>query len=134
MIQKNYHHRPHDCLFADDHKVMRQGLIQLIASQPDIHGVGEATNGREAIEQVRMNQPDVVVMDISMPEMDGIEATRQIKVEFPEVRVIGLSMHDDEHIKQTMCQAGADRVISKAESSAKLLKAIYKFTKKKSDL
>jgi DNA-binding NarL/FixJ family response regulator len=101
-------------LFVDDHKVMRQGLIQLIYSQPDIYVVGEATNGREAIEQVRLNQPDVVVMDISMPEMDGIEATHQIKTEFPEVLVIGLSMYDDEHIKQTMFQAGADMVISKA--------------------
>jgi PAS domain S-box-containing protein len=121
-------------LFVDDHKVMRQGLIQLINSQPDIYVVGEATNGREAIEQIRLNQPDLVVMDISMPEMDGIEATRQIKTEFPEVRVIGLSMYDDEHIKQTMCQAGADVVISKAVSSAELLKAIYKGSKKKSGL
>ena len=121
-------------LFVDDHKVMRQGLIQLINSQPDIYVVGEATNGREALEQIQLNQPDLVVMDISMPEMDGIEATRQIKTGFPEVRVIGLSMHDDEHIKQTMCQAGADVVISKAVSSAELLKAIYKGSKKKGGL
>jgi DNA-binding NarL/FixJ family response regulator len=85
-------------------------------------------------KQVRLNQPDVVVMDISMPEMDGIEATHQIKTEFPEVLVIGLSMYDDEHIKQTMCQAGADMVISKAVSSAELLKAIYIGSKKKSGL
>ena len=121
-------------LFVDDHKVMRQGVIQLITSQPDIHVVGEATNGREAIEQVRMSQPDIVVMDISMPGMDGIEATRHIKTEFPEMRVIGLSMYDDEHIKQTICQAGADMLISKTSSSAELLNAIYKVNKKKRDL
>jgi PAS domain S-box-containing protein len=120
-------------LFVDDHKVMRQGLIQLITSQPDIYVVGEATNGRDAIEQVRTSQPDIVVMDISMPEMDGIEATRHIKTEFPEVRVIGLSMYDDEHIEQTMCQAGAEMLISKTVSSAEFLKAIYKVTKKKRD-
>jgi DNA-binding NarL/FixJ family response regulator len=110
---------------------MRQGVMQLITSQPDIHVVGEATNGREAIEQVRKSQPDIVVMDILMPEMDGIEATRQIKTEFPEVHVIGLSMYDDEPIEQTMCQAGAEMLISKTVSPADLLKAIYKVTKKK---
>jgi PAS domain S-box-containing protein len=112
-------------LFADDHQVMRQGLIQLIASQPDIQVVGEAANGREALEQARRIRPDVIVMDISMPEMDGIEATRHIKSEMPEVRVIGLSMHDDEHLAETMRKAGAEAFVSKTVSSAELLKAIY---------
>jgi len=112
-------------LFVDDHKVMRQGLIRLIAGQPDIQVVGEASNGREALERVRQVRPDVVVMDISMPEMDGVEATRRIKAEWPEVRVIGLSMFEDEQIARSMRQAGAESLLSKTASSAELLKALY---------
>jgi PAS domain S-box-containing protein len=112
-------------LFADDHKVMRQGLIRLVAGKPGILVVGEASNGKDALEKVRLIKPDVVVMDISMPEMDGIEATRHIKAELPDVRVIGLSMHEDEHIAQVMREAGAEVSLSKTISSSKLLKAIY---------
>jgi PAS domain S-box-containing protein len=112
-------------LFVDDHKVMRQGLIRLISGKPDIVVVGEAGNGREALELARQLVPDVIVMDVSMPEMDGIEATRRIKAEMPQVRVIGLSMYDDAHIAKTMRDAGAEAFVSKAASSAELLKAIY---------
>jgi PAS domain S-box-containing protein len=112
-------------LFADDHQVMRKGLVKLIAGQPGIQVVGEAVDGRQAIEKVRQLMPDVVVMDVTMPEMDGIEATRRIKAEWPEVRVIGLSMHVDEQIALAMRQAGAEAFVSKTVSSADLLKAIY---------
>jgi PAS domain S-box-containing protein len=112
-------------LFADDHKVMRQGLIRLVSGKPGIFVVGEAANGREALEKVREIKPDVVVMDISMPVMDGIEATRHIKAELPQVHVIGLSMHEDEHISRTMREAGAEAFLSKGVSSAELLNAIY---------
>ncbi len=112
-------------LFVDDHKVMRQGLINLIGNQPGIHVAGEASNGREAIEQTRNLKPDVIVMDVSMPVMDGIEATRHIKTQWPEVRVIGLSMVEDEHISQAMLKAGAETFLSKTASAAELLKAIY---------
>ena len=112
-------------VFADDHRVMRQGLIRLITGQPDIEVVGEAANGREALELARQLRPDVVVMDVSMPEMDGIEATRRIKAELPEVRVIGLSMFEDELLARTMRMAGAETFMTKTVSSAELLKAIY---------
>lgn len=112
-------------LFVDDHIVMRQGLIRLISGKPDIVVVGEAGNGREAIELARQVVPDVIVMDVSMPEMDGIEATRRIKTQMPQVRVIGLSMYEDALIAKTMRDAGAEAFVSKAASSAELLKAIY---------
>jgi signal transduction histidine kinase/ActR/RegA family two-component response regulator len=112
-------------LFADDHKVMRQGLIRLLSGKPDIVVVGEADNGRDALELARQLIPDVIVMDVSMPEMDGIEATRRIKAEIPQVRVIGLSMYQDDHIAKTMRDAGAETFVSKAASSTELLKAIY---------
>jgi CheY-like chemotaxis protein len=112
-------------LFADDHHVMRQGLINLISGQPGILVVGEAANGREALDQTRHLRPNVVVMDVSMPEMDGVEATRRIKAEWPEVRVIGLSMNEDGHVRQAMRQAGAEILLSKTASMPELLKAIY---------
>ena len=112
-------------LFADDHKVLRQGLIKIISGQPNIKVAGEAVNGLEAVQLARQLKPDVIVMDISMPEMDGIEATRRIKSELPDIRVIGLSMHTDEHILQLMRNAGAEAFVSKTASSAELLRAIY---------
>jgi DNA-binding NarL/FixJ family response regulator len=112
-------------VFADDHQVMRQGLIKLIAGQPNIEVVGEAANGEEAVELARQLRPDVIVMDVSMPKMDGIEATRRIKSELPEVRVIGLSMFKDEQLARTMRQAGAETFLSKTTSSTELLQVIY---------
>jgi signal transduction histidine kinase/ActR/RegA family two-component response regulator len=116
-------------MIVDDHKVMRQGLIRLVSGQPDIQVAGEAQSGQEAIEMALRIRPDAIVMDISMPEMDGIEATRRIKSELPEVRVIGLSMFEDEYIARAMRQAGAEVLVSKTASMAELLKAIYGLTR-----
>ena len=116
-------------LFVDDHQVMRQGLIKLIAGQPDIQFIGEAANGQEAIEQARYLKPDVIVMDINMPQINGIEATRIIKSEMPGIRVIGLSMHEDDNNRQVMLEAGAESFVSKTASPAELLLAIYGGTK-----
>jgi PAS domain S-box-containing protein len=121
-------------LFADDHKVMRQGLISMIAGNVNIKVVGEAANGRQAVERTLEFHPDVVIMDISMPVMDGVEATRRIKAKQPDVRVIGLSMFEDEQIARTMRLAGAETLVSKTASSAELLKAIYGDVRNEQDL
>jgi PAS domain S-box-containing protein len=112
-------------LFVDDHQVLRKGLIGLITAHPNLQLAGEASNGREAVERALQLRPDVILMDISMPEMDGIEATRRIKSELPDVRVIGLSMHQDEMVVKAMLAAGAENFVAKTASSADLLKAIY---------
>jgi CheY-like chemotaxis protein len=111
-------------LLVDDHPVMRQGLALLLAEEPDLTVVGEADNGKDAIDLVGRLRPDVVVMDVSMPVMDGIEATQVIKREWPEVRVVGLSMFDEADLCRDMLEAGADAYLPKAGPSQDLLAAI----------
>src|SRR5260221_6132375 len=92
---------------ADDHAILREGLHLILDTQPDIEIVGEATNGRDALTQVRSLEPDVVVMDIAMPELNGIETTRHIREASPSTQIVILSMHStNEHIFRAL-QAGA---------------------------
>lgn len=116
-------------ILADDHEVMRHGLVKLVSSQPDIQVVGEACTGREALELARQLDPDLILMDISMPEMDGIEATRIVQYEMPHVHVIGLSMHENEEVIKAMGQFGAIVYVSKTAPPDELLKAIYRVVK-----
>ncbi|HSO18476.1 MAG TPA: response regulator [Desulfosarcina sp.] len=111
-------------LLADDHQVLRHAFAELIARQPNIEVVGEAADGREAVEQVGRLNPDVVIMDVSMPVMDGIEATRHIKAAYDRVRVIGLSMHEEAQLIQMMIEEGMETVVSKTASIQELLAAI----------
>ena len=82
-------------LLADDHKILRAGVGMLIGAQEDMDVVGEARTGRDAVEEAAKLRPDLIVMDISMPELNGIEATRQICAELPQTKVLALSMHRD---------------------------------------
>lgn len=111
-------------LLVDDHVVVRQGLKALFADEPDIEVVGEASNGREALERLEELGPDVVLMDISMPGLNGIEATRQIQVRHPEVKVVVLSMHANEEYVFQVLQAGASGYVLKQSDSLEVLTAI----------
>jgi PAS domain S-box-containing protein len=111
-------------LLADDHHILREGLARLLRERPGIRIVGEAGDGRQAVELALRERPDVVLMDVSMPELDGIEATRQIKSALPGVRIIGLSMYESQEMGTAMRDAGAVAYLSKAGSPDALLAAM----------
>ncbi len=111
-------------LLADDHKILREGLIALLKKQHDIELIGEAEDGREAVRKTLELKPDVVIMDIGMPELNGIEATQQIKAALPEVKVIALSIHSDKRFVKGMLKAGALGYLLKDSAFKELVKAI----------
>jgi len=94
-------------LLADDHKIVRDGLHTLLSKEPEMEVVAAATDGRNAVELAKEHSPDVVIMDISMPSMNGIEATRQIIDELPETKIIVLSMHSERRFVAEVLTAGA---------------------------
>lgn len=111
-------------LLVDDHMVVRIGLRALLEVEDDIEVIGEAGNGLEALQQVQALQPDVVVMDISMPEMDGLEATRRIRAESPHVHVLILTVHAQERYLFPVLKAGAAGYVLKSTVDEELLDAI----------
>jgi len=119
-------------LLADDHTVMRSGLRLLLERQPDLTVVGEAANGREAIALAATLKPDVVVMDIAMPHLNGVEATRQIVNQSPNTAVVILSMHSDESYVIRSLKAGARAYLLKDSAEADLIDAIRAITAGKS--
>ena len=100
-------------IIADDHRLLREGLRCMLEQHPGLKPIAEADDGRNTVKMVERLKPDVVVMDVSMPDMNGIEATRQIKKEFPCVKVIGLSMHADKRFVTEMLKAGASGYLLK---------------------
>jgi two-component system response regulator NreC len=111
-------------LIADDHTIVRSGVRLLLEAETDIRVVGEALNGLEALELTESLQPDVVLMDISMPEMDGLEATRQLKTRFPHINVLVLTMHRSDDYFFEMLKAGASGYILKGAKTSELINAV----------
>jgi two-component system response regulator NreC len=111
-------------IIADDHIIVRSGLRLLLEAEPDIDVVGEALEGREALNLVEKHLPDVVLMDIAMPGMDGLEATRQIKASWPQVQVLVLTMHRSDEYFFEMLKAGASGYILKGAETSDLIHAV----------
>jgi len=116
-------------LLADDHKIVREGLRLLINSQPDMQVVGEAANGREVLLKARELKPDVVVMDLSMPELNGLQATERLKAEHPAMKVVALTAHEDESYLRQLCKVGAAGYVLKRSAGDELVKAISEVAK-----
>jgi len=111
-------------LIADDHQIVRDGLRSLLEKEPDMEVMGEAEDGRSILKLLKDMACDVVIMDVAMPDLNGIEATRQVLHEFPAVKVIGLSMHDDRRFVINMLKSGASGYLLKDCAFRELAKAI----------
>jgi len=112
-------------LLVDDHAIMRDGIRALLGSNQDIKIVGEATNGKEALEKTRELAPDVIVMDIAMPGIDGLEATRVIKKDNPEVKILILTQYDSKEYVLSALKAGASGYLPKRALGTELITAIH---------
>lgn len=111
-------------LIADDHAIVRAGLRALIHGETDLDLVGEAAGGYEAIELVEKTGPDVLVLDLSMPDLDGISVTRMLKPNFPDLRILILTLHEDEALLKEAIKAGASGYILKRAAESELISAI----------
>jgi two-component system response regulator NreC len=112
-------------LVADDHTIVRQGLRAILESEPDIEVVGEAADGREAVKKAGSLAPDVVIMDVSMPKMNGLEATARIVKGNPAIKVVALTMHNSEEYVYALLKAGAKGYLLKESVSSDLVEAIH---------
>lgn len=112
-------------IVADDHAVVRAGLRALISAEPDLKLIGEAAGGTEAIELVSRLHPDVLLLDLSMPDLDGIAVTRKVKESQPDLYVMILTLHEDEALLRTALKAGASGYILKHAAETELISAIH---------
>src|SRR5579863_9804523 len=112
-------------LLADDHTILRAGLKMMLNAQPDMEVVGEAQDGKHAISEAYRLQPDIVLMDITMPDMSGIEATRHIKKTQPEVKILVLTMHENEEYVFQALRAGASGYMLKEAADTELITALH---------
>jgi DNA-binding NarL/FixJ family response regulator len=112
-------------LIADDHTIVRQGLARLLEDQPDLKVVGEATHGQAAVDAALQLKPDIVIMDIAMPRMNGIEAAKRIQKQLPETKIIILSMYSHEHYIHELLETGISGYLLKDSSGRDIIKAIH---------
>ncbi|HET6528388.1 MAG TPA: response regulator transcription factor [Balneolaceae bacterium] len=103
-------------LLVDDQEMIRKGLRKIIEEEDDLMIIAEASDGKEAIKSARETSPDVIVMDVNMPKMDGIQATKKIKSALPDIHIIGLSLHGRKEVIQDMRSAGASAYVTKDEA------------------
>jgi DNA-binding NarL/FixJ family response regulator len=115
---------PYRILIADDHEIVRRGLKSVLEAQPDYEVIGEALTGREAVDLARRQKPDLVIMDIGMPELNGLEATRQLLKEFPAIEVLILTMHESEQVIREVLDTGARGYILKSDAGRELVAAV----------
>jgi DNA-binding NarL/FixJ family response regulator len=113
-----------DVLVADDHDIVRRGLRDLLEKQPGWKVVGEATNGKEAVEKAKQLKPDVSILDISMPSLDGLEAARQILASGSATKVLILTMHHSDPLIQQMLKAGVRGYVLKSDAASELVQAV----------
>jgi len=111
-------------LLADDHKMLREGLRHLLEEQPDVEVIGEAVDGEDAITLSHRLKPDIIVMDVNMPGIDGIVATRQIAQELPEIKIVALSMYSKSTFVVEMLKAGASGYVLKEQAFKELIEAV----------
>jgi DNA-binding NarL/FixJ family response regulator len=111
-------------LLADDHDVLRRGLRHLLQEQPGWEVCSEALNGREAVDMAKEHRPDIAIIDISMPELNGLEATRQIKKALPRTEILIFTMHDDEQLVRDVLAAGARGYLLKTDASRHIVAAV----------
>lgn len=124
MKEGNERSAPIRVMIADDHAVLRAGLRLLLQAEPDMEVVAEAANGRQAVDRARVSRPDVVLLDISMPEIGGLEVIQTLKRELPALKVLVLTMYDDpEYLRQAL-SAGASGYVLKRAADTELLSAI----------
>jgi len=112
-------------LVADDHTIVRQGLARLLEEQADLKVIGEATNGRKAVDLAKELMPDVVIMDIAMPRMNGIEAAKRIRKHLPKTKILILSMYSHEHYIHELLESGVSGYLLKDSSGRDIIKAIH---------
>jgi two-component system, NarL family, response regulator NreC len=115
-------------LLAEDHNTVREGIKMLVTAQPDMQVIGEAANGQAAIERTRELNPDMLVMDISMPELNGLKATEKLRKEFPDLKILTLTRHTDDGYLQQLIKAGVNGYVLKQSAPTELINAIRTVT------